>query len=709
MRRLMLVAALFTIAGLIIGCAAPVEKPSSSGKPQEEEILMQDQGQLSALMAANDDRFTARAAADGTMTLNWQPIEGAEKYLLEILTDDESLLPLAWLAGDALSYVDENLPPDTLFTYQLSSVSASERQETRLVVVQTPPASPDPLTVTLEFDQTQPVMDFSTIDPENIDPEALADLFASMEVGDDGQGFDVSAFIPTPVSASALIGPDGGELSVTSSTGFVYTLSIPQGALLFEVPVTLKPVAAIPDLPLSGGMDAAIVIEPEGIPLEIPAMLTIQAPEGYVLTSGEAQVGFAFGAGGEEFHLYPLVEDGAQARSGYHFAKVTSKPMQAGPLAQIAQQQLDQFAGYGKGSGTKEDIKKVNNRVSSKTKNRAAASAATAQQKAKFVQPVEDAFDEELAPLLPPEALNLAKYGQSILQKATNASDWNKFMDALDDFSVYYQNNGDKYNQALNNRILDALVSRSYELLQKNKGQCLSSDDLKAQTLVERLVKAQNKTYQAISARFKEKYGSKLLEDLYNGIKPCTYELEFKSSLSYDAEGSVWFTSTEVAPFRLYPVFAAGELFFWGSGMMLQSQTISGTCSAPVSQYDNLRFVAQKLEPEFNDNGLLVDFALTRYFVSGMQQLQDVDVSGDDCLRSINFQGGGDFWSAFFTMSRATNGQFNLRNWTIEGDIVNGSSVTATWESVRDSFSPMGESGKMSEDSKFKLQIKKNK
>jgi hypothetical protein len=66
-------------------------------------------------------------------------------------------------------------------------------------------------------------MDFSTIEPENYDPAASADLFSSMGVGGDDQGFDVSMFVPTLVSSTAVIGPDGGEVSVAGSTGLVYT------------------------------------------------------------------------------------------------------------------------------------------------------------------------------------------------------------------------------------------------------------------------------------------------------------------------------------------------------------------------------------------------------------------------------------------------------------------------------------------------------
>jgi hypothetical protein len=160
---------------------------------------------------------------DETVALYWQAIDRAGKYLLEIVMDDESPFPLAMFSSDTLSTLDEDLPPDAVFTYQLAAVVGSARGESRVASVRTLPLTAESLTATLEFDQTQPLMDFSTIDPENYDPAASADLFSSMGVGGDDQGFDVAIFVPTLVSSTAVIGPDGGEVSVTGSTGLVYT------------------------------------------------------------------------------------------------------------------------------------------------------------------------------------------------------------------------------------------------------------------------------------------------------------------------------------------------------------------------------------------------------------------------------------------------------------------------------------------------------
>lgn len=713
MKRIQTVVAVMMILFLVTACAGKADNQADPGQTNiDPAAAVPEPAQENPPDLILDERLRAAAGDEGSVLLNWEPLDNAETYLLEFQVAGSDYLPLAILSGDVNEFEDVDAPADVEMVYRLTVISGGKKGENLITAVKTLALVPDPLKVTLEYDVSIPLYDFSNTDPENYDPSVLMDLFPTDESGEisgDGAAFDPSLFASMPISETVTIGPDGGEVSVTGSNEMVYTLSVPQGALMFEVPVTLKPISAIPDLPLSGGMDAAVMIEPSGIPLLVPATLTIFAPADLALSSGELNLGFAFTDDGEEFHLYPLVEEGAQAGGAVRMAKIAPKPRYAGPLAEIAQQQMDQFMGFGKGSGTKEDVRKVNKRASTKAKHRAAASAAAAKQADKFLMPFEEAFDEELTPLMTPQELALAKLGELVRQKAEKAGNIHQLMDALEEFQVYYQNGGDKYNQKLNDRILDALVKTIHNVFQKNLGKCLAAEDLKAQALVDRLVNGKGAAIKAISTRFKEKYGNQLLEDLYYGRKPCIYELQINSSLSYESDGSVWFTNTVVDPFPLYPLYAAGDLFLLGSGPMKQTQEISGICSAPVSQYEDLKFLAQKLEPEFDNNGLLVDFALTRYFVTGMEQLQRVDVAGEDCMRSVSFAGGGDFWSAFFTMSRATNGHYALRNWEVKGDIVNGSSVTASWESVRGSFNPVGQGGKMSEDSKFKLEIKKIK
>lgn len=698
---------------LMISCAGPAPEKTTG-----EEIMNSSDGENQAENASGnqntqvkqDERFIALPGSFESVLLNWEPIAGAEKYLLEINITDEQYLPLAILGGESTSFEDTDVPAETTFTYKLTAISGGNRGESRQATLTTPTQVIDPLKVTLEFDQTLPAVDLSNIDPDNFDPSAIATLFPMdelMENAENGEfGIDPSMFVPSPITATSVISPSGGEISVTASNGIMYTLTVPAGALPFEMPITLRPISAIPDLPFSGGMDAAVFIEPEDIPFYTPATLTILAPEGYVPTAGELSLGFAFQAEGEELHLYPLMEDEASAStSGAHFGKKIMTAPAAGPLEKIAQQQLEKAGGYGKGSGSTQDLKKVNNRPSSKAGNRAAARSATAQQKSKFVQPLDD-DEDELAPLPSLEQMEFAKQGNAINQKLSKADNWDKLLESIEEFSEYYNKGGSKQNQELNNRLLDELVKKANSFLSKNQAQCLSADDLKAQSLVERLINPGSPAMKAVAGRFKEKYGEKILNELTYMMKACSFELDLKSSISYEAFGSTRFTSAEATGVPLIPIYVNGGVYLFGSGPVKLEQYDAGVCRYPVQQYDNLTLAIRKLVPVFKD-GKLVDFVLRDYWVAGMEQLNGVKVTeGENCPSMIKYQGGGDFWTGFFTSARATFGNFTLIDWKIQGDTTQGGAVTAKWIAVNPSFNPMGAGGKMSEDSKLTIRIR---
>ncbi|MBI3923936.1 MAG: hypothetical protein HY319_00165, partial [Armatimonadetes bacterium] len=76
-------------------------------------------------------------------------------------------------------------------------------------------------------------------------------------------------------AATARLGPAGGGLEATGSDGTRYTLTIPPGALLEEVDITLTPVA-VAGLPVSGRTLGAVHFAPEGLRLLTPATLTVR-------------------------------------------------------------------------------------------------------------------------------------------------------------------------------------------------------------------------------------------------------------------------------------------------------------------------------------------------------------------------------------------------------------------------------------------------
>jgi uncharacterized protein YjdB len=91
---------------------------------------------------------------------------------------------------------------------------------------------------------------------------------------------------------NAVIGQDGGAVTVTSSSGIRYTLTIPSGALLTAAPIVLTPVRSVTSLPLSGGFVAGVEFAPAGLVFARPATLTIETNQRP--SSGQIAVGLSY-------------------------------------------------------------------------------------------------------------------------------------------------------------------------------------------------------------------------------------------------------------------------------------------------------------------------------------------------------------------------------------------------------------------------------
>lgn len=101
-------------------------------------------------------------------------------------------------------------------------------------------------------------------------------------------------------SASASIGEAGGTLTATGLDGTRYRFEVPAGALVSEQPITMTPLAAVTNLPLSGGLAAAVQFSPDGLVFLRPATLVMTLPDG---VDRRGLVGFGFRRAGEGLHL----------------------------------------------------------------------------------------------------------------------------------------------------------------------------------------------------------------------------------------------------------------------------------------------------------------------------------------------------------------------------------------------------------------------
>ncbi len=130
-----------------------------------------------------------------------------------------------------------------------------------------------------------------------------ASRFAS--VGDTNgflSGYSVGAHLDESLAVSAVIPHSGGSLSVKGADGSVFTLTLPDGALLSDEEITMTPVTSVDRLPLSGGLVSAVQLGPEGLRFFEPVTLIISPPG---VVSVDEETTFAWRGTGEEFILFP--------------------------------------------------------------------------------------------------------------------------------------------------------------------------------------------------------------------------------------------------------------------------------------------------------------------------------------------------------------------------------------------------------------------
>jgi hypothetical protein len=112
----------------------------------------------------------------------------------------------------------------------------------------------------------------------------------------------VSVTLDTETRTAEVIPVSGGTITATGIDGTKYTLVIPENALLSDQEIRMTPVSSIDGLPFGNGEIAAVDLKPDGLAFLVPAMLTIQPPQGI---SPKDFVGFSYLHEGEELFLYP--------------------------------------------------------------------------------------------------------------------------------------------------------------------------------------------------------------------------------------------------------------------------------------------------------------------------------------------------------------------------------------------------------------------
>lgn len=112
----------------------------------------------------------------------------------------------------------------------------------------------------------------------------------------------VAPVLNPSVTISAPVDSRGGILKLTNAAGYVFTLNVPPAALDRTETISMTDIASMGGLPLSGGLRAAVALEPDGLIFNEPARLDIAAPVG---TDATQWMGFGARSDGSQFALQP--------------------------------------------------------------------------------------------------------------------------------------------------------------------------------------------------------------------------------------------------------------------------------------------------------------------------------------------------------------------------------------------------------------------
>lgn len=131
---------------------------------------------------------------------------------------------------------------------------------------------------------------------------ADGDALPEYEPFPDGNPLNLTLELDETESMSVEIGVDGGQISLTTSDGTSFTLTIPAEALLSTETITMTPISKVDGLDLESGSVAMVDLAPNGLHFLKPANLIIDLPAD---PNPEEIASFSTFADGMDFHLVP--------------------------------------------------------------------------------------------------------------------------------------------------------------------------------------------------------------------------------------------------------------------------------------------------------------------------------------------------------------------------------------------------------------------
>lgn len=112
----------------------------------------------------------------------------------------------------------------------------------------------------------------------------------------------VTPVLNSSIAVSGVADEDGGTLRLTNAAGYEFALNVPPGALDRRETIVMTDVSQLEGLPLSGGLLAAVDLQPEGLIFDLPARLDITVPATF---DPAAVMGFGALNNGAQFALQP--------------------------------------------------------------------------------------------------------------------------------------------------------------------------------------------------------------------------------------------------------------------------------------------------------------------------------------------------------------------------------------------------------------------
>lgn len=661
---LMLLSSACGIPGLATDQLSNETTSEESSPVVENSVLSQ-----TAPSSAADGPFQVQVTSPIVVNLSWEDLT-ADKFLLEISVSGSEFGTLAELSGESHSY--ENFPAlaDRELQYRLTPINGGTSEKPLLATVQTPVQEPNPLTVTLVNDMTIPdpsTMDLSAIDPDNPDIASITAMFS-----------------PTLISGSAEIGPEGGEVSVTSSSGVKYTYRIPAGALEDTITFTIKPYTNIEGAPLSGALLGAVEIGPVGLELNEPAILTIEPAPGATAAPDELVATFAFMPDGTDFYFSDAITH-ADVMASLGTGKVGAPALQQDDDPEWVMKPWDipqtttGPAGIGVTNRTSVKNQAVNHPPSGKH-NRTAQNDAAA--------------EDDLAPIIPSEYLDYGKRSQGL-------SGWGDTLALMADMEFNYNNAKDK-KLALErmDAAIGNLVDRIERNFKLNLNNCVSKDDFNAYYAAKSIKSPRMAFMKILSSRYQSKYGTTTADDVIKKAERCNLRLFVASTVTVKStEVDLNLQIETEIPLKIHYDNNSGGVYYTGTAVIkvLDSGGMAGECKASYLTQGKSTFIVNNLKPVFAaSSAALQDFDLSQYTTTGSSN--KFKAQCPEITVVVPFPDGTSAWGGFYTVTKFED--YGIRDWQVSAQMAGRDLATKTTVTTKNLAN-----GTISENSTFSLRV----